>query len=1051
MTPQPRPLRSARLRTLLGFAFTFVFALALHAASATKSFNIPAGDAAVTLKLFSEQSGLAIMFAPEKVQGVETKAVAGELTPQEALDRLLADTRLYATPTKQAGGYSIRRENAAESKNANRAIAENSVRPEKSDSRYETDANGEKVLKLDTFEVFGRKSLNMDIRRTRDDSQPYVIFERETIESSGATDLNTFLKDRLSMNTQASTGSQQANSLGNTSAVNLRGLGTSQTLILIDGHRTASRASSGLLGQANINGIPLAAIERVEVLAAAASGIYGGNATGGVINVVLRRDYVGAEIGLKYDNSFDTDSAIRRVDFSAGLGLENGKTNILLAGSWTDNNEMWEQDRGLVARARARILANNPTSTVFFATTPPMGSTPNIRSVDGSPLFGAGTPNFTSVPHGYAGGGGLAPLQLNAGKYNLELADSAQPANAGGNQRRVGLTGLNEQSSLSATVRRQFAPFLEIFVDSSYSKQDGMFRNAFGSGIFSYTVQATAPNNPFGKAISVRVPTDALDGYFATHNNRARVVSGAIVQLPFNWKTELDYTWDRYRAWNEAPRVLSAAGTAAISNGTVDVLRDTSRFPLDLTPYIVRGGFSTPSTMVLKDAAWRAAGPTFQTGAGSIMLSALLESRDEVLKDSFDYTATGTINWSPRSTAKVQSAYLEASIPVVSRVNARTGVQELELQLAGRYDKYKLNAATPSLAFTPTSVPVRTTGSDSSENPTIGLRYRPFEALMFRASYGTGFLPPSVDQLVPGSPQNFAGTLFPQTATDPKRGNEAVTQVVSRLSGGNPNLRPELSESFTFGLVFTPRQLAGFRLSIDYVKLEKTDAFGSPGNIDLTTFERLFPERVTRSAPVPGDPFPVGKITAIDTTLVNLSRATIEAVDVAVDYERKVGAHTLSGFMSGTWQPHYVSRFFEGERDVEYAGVALAPIGIASSIPAVWKGTIGATVASRGWKSGWVARYVHGYWLSATHAVDVNQGSARVASQIYHDWFLNFSVQKLFRLRPRKVTDRAEIQLGVNNIFNAMPPFDVSRTGTYYSALGDPRGSSYYISLKKAF
>src|SRR5690606_29527531 len=99
----------------------------------------------------------------------------------------------------------------------------------------------------------------------------------------------------------------------------------------------------------------------------------------------------------------------------------------------------------------------------FFANgaVPPLGATPNIRSVSGAPLFGPGSPRFTSVPAGYAGGGGLEPLRANAGIYNFDLADSAQ--SGAGN---AGLLGASDRLSAGLTVRREFTDNISAFIDA---------------------------------------------------------------------------------------------------------------------------------------------------------------------------------------------------------------------------------------------------------------------------------------------------------------------------------------------------------------------------------------------------------------------------------------------------------------------------------------------------------------------------------------------------------------------------------------------------------
>src|SRR5262249_47516946 len=132
--------------------------------------------------------------------------------------------------------------------------------------------------------VKGSKNLNMDIQRTANDPQPWVVFDREEIQQSGAAEIQEFLKTRLTMDTnQQSANQSPANIPGNVSTIKRGGLGSSQTLVLVDGRRvpTLIAANGTTPSQADLNGIALAAVERIEVLPSTASGIYGGGATGG--------------------------------------------------------------------------------------------------------------------------------------------------------------------------------------------------------------------------------------------------------------------------------------------------------------------------------------------------------------------------------------------------------------------------------------------------------------------------------------------------------------------------------------------------------------------------------------------------------------------------------------------------------------------------------------------------------------------------------------------------------------------------------------------------
>jgi len=1038
----------ALLRLLCLVALMPAFLLAGE--TAAKNFDIPAGKAEATLRQFAAQSGVELAYATDQVKDVATSAVAGEHTPLAALEKMLAGTPLLVVKDSKPGAFALRREGPA-GPNARRAIAKNSDRPGE-----KTEEKAEKPLELPTFEVMGSKLLNMDIKRSRDDAQPYVVFEREKIEQSGALNLEEFLKQRLTMNTAARSSSQVATQLaGNTSSVNLRGLGASQTLILIDGHRAAGALSggpaSGAAAQADINGIPLSAIERIEVLPTTASGIYGGSATGGVINIILRRDYAGAELKATYDNTFDTDTAIRRLDFAAGFTLEHGKTSVLLAASYSDRNELWAQDRNIIQDARQTIVRNlggNPTTVA--GTFPVLGATVNIQSANGSSLFGSGTSSITFLPAGYTSAAGLAPLLANACRFNLDLADTAQSSIGAGGGGRQAFGSVPTTESLTLTVRRQFSPALQIFLELAGSNNSSRAWSNL-AGPLGFTIAANAPNNPFGQTIRAVVPIGIADSFTTATSTERRVVAGAIFKLPRSWQAEVDYIWSRSRYSAQAAFGLSAAATTAISTGALNILRDPAL--IDFSAYLTPGARNAPYYATLENPVLRFSGPLLELPAGTVGLSSLVEYRKESLSDGYQFTSTAT-TYSPSRSQSLGAVYLEAKVPIIAALDPATGVRGLELQLAGRYDDYTLNGANvisglPAQTFPApaTVVVVRAKNQRDSINPTAGVRYVPLPGVVLRASYGTGFLPPTLNQLAANSPVT-------QTASagiaDPRRGNTALIPPYTTISGGNANLRPEESESWSAGIVLTPAFAPRLRLSLDYTRIEKTDNIGQLSTQQLIDNEALLPGRITRGANLPGDQSGwAGPITALDNTVVNVSRASLEAYDAALDYEfdlKELGR--LGAFAAATWQPHLKTRLAPTAPELENAGVGFGSI----STPLKFKANAGASWKRGAWTFNWVARYFDSYvvvhpTLSTSATTYQRQGSNRVASQIYHD----ISISRRFG-EPRRLglgfLNGLEIQVGARNILNAAPRFDVNNTTDLYSGFGDPRLASYYVSVK---
>ena len=181
------------------------------------------------------------------------------------------------------------------------------------------------VQKMAEFVITETKAIpyqngNMDVPRTSNDVQPYTMINQEAILESNSYDLNNFLKDQLTQNAVVQDYSQLAPTAGangnngTSSQVNFRGLGNLHTLILVNGYRIPSYQIIGVQYQPNINGIPLGAIDHIEVLPSSASGIYGSSAVGGVLNVILKKNYSGGEFATSYQSTGDGKAPQLKVD-----------------------------------------------------------------------------------------------------------------------------------------------------------------------------------------------------------------------------------------------------------------------------------------------------------------------------------------------------------------------------------------------------------------------------------------------------------------------------------------------------------------------------------------------------------------------------------------------------------------------------------------------------------------------------------------------------------------------------------------------------------------
>lgn len=869
----------------------------------------------------------------------------------------------------------------------------------------------------------------MDLVRSENDAQGYVILGRDKIEQSGATNVEDLLRQQLSMSSSFSSSSNNAGGFGGASSkISLRGLPASQTLVLINGRRAAgvgSRGNSEGSDQPDLNGIPMAAIERIEVLPASASAIYGGGALGGVINVILRRDYVGTEVNLRYETTDDGEAPVRTGNLTTGFALEGGRTQVLLSAQYQKTSELRAKDRDFLQRGRARQLANNPDSLLIpsgVTENPPAGALVNVRSANGSPLFGPGSSYYTHLPAGYRGWqlDGLAPLVANQGTYSLDPAVGALNGFTG----EASLIGWTEAKSAMVNVTRAFTDNLDVFFDAAH---DETKQNAADTyyGVGTATLAANSPNNPFGRAVRISYPLslrDRTSGPSRGIVKSDRAAVGFSWKLPGDWRLVGDYAWSRssidysYRRQFGTPTLGQA-----VNAGVVDLLRDTNVFPTDADRYS-----NVPHTLTetwQRDTTLRAAGSLGSWYAGSWQLAAGLEHREIDSYGTVDYTTPPVPT---RRNQTTNSLYAEATVPLASPALGIPGLYSADLQLAVRHERYDVEGSGAKFDAT---------------MPTFGLRYQPIESLILRASYGKGFVAPSYSQLV-----DPVLSTTPSSINDPRRGNEFNDQVFT-LSGGNPNLEPETAKNFNAGLVFLPTALPNLRVSLDYFRIKKNNNITTLSAQQVVDNEALYPGRVIRAPLQPGDTQGVGAVQQVNTYAMNMLRMETSGIDLAASYRwntTRYGTFGLSG--SATFTHYYRQQATASSGLVDHANI---PSYNGGNTPIDTRGVLALTWSGDAWSAGWASEYYGSYKLNPTSTTAIaNQGSDRVSSQLYHDAFVRYRVGQ--QNGAWGLLGNVELTLGLKNVFDKKPPVDMSTT-YYYSTFADPRQRRIYLNIKKTF
>ncbi len=1061
------------------------------------SLQISAQPMREALAALAAQTGVQLIFPADVAEDLAAPAINGNYTVRDALDVLLANSglrqdwinaRTVAIRVKEIGTQPP--DAAATSKGVQRstASAQRMARVEFSDdqSTWVTADIPNSRPSLDEHRVIDSKGIpemlvegvrtsNTDIRRTEDDVQPYVVFKADDIERAMAPDLGTFLRTHLPMNQARGSEAQNlASSRGNQSRVDLRGLGADQTLILVNGRRMPGVSDGEDFGQPDINGIPLSAVERIEILPSTAGGIYGGGATGGVLNIILKRNYSNLDLTARYDGTFAGGGVRRRLDAVGGFALEGGRTSVMVMASYQDGNPLYTGDRNLAARARNLQDANDPDA--YTASTYPVhGYTTNIKSVSGRNLVlvdgmqSLGWPT-ASVPLGYAGPAsdeGAAFLGTS-GHYNTDFAED--PAGL-----QYSLVAAPTVRSAAVNLRREFTDRIEAFLD--VSRYDNRAVKVGSGTVASATnvVLPVGPNNPFTEAVRLAIPIPGYDArrlLTRSGSETEQISGGLIVRLPREWTLQGEYSWSRSTfTYDYRAAFLTQDGLAALLDGRLDPLSDVNAYPMDFSAYYPdeagqRSGAVLKYPTLHKDATLRVAGPLLHLPGGPLRLAAVLENREQYASDQLrtdynpgldpDYTyyaAGGTTT---------RSVYAELTAPMVSAGNARPGLRGLDLQASYRYDGTHIRTRPFDDIFVPVpsadgpffDTPFQT--SDVSGNQyTLGLRYTPAGSLAFRLSFGEGILPPAPVQLsealLPVEFVNFSGLI------DSKRGDTFVTdETVERFSIiGSLLLRSERSQSWSAGIIVTPDILPGLRLSVDYTRIEKTDEVTTLSDQSYLDLEDSFPGYIVRDPLTPADQalgYTGGVIRELNFGYVNLAYSLLEAYDIQADYNWSTRFGEFAANVVATWQPHFEQQATPESDVVDQVGYSNGPLKLRANAGLRW---------SRGALSlGWNMQYYDASRVYSTtastsrrNATVRGQGSEWISTQTYHDVFGRYRFERSPSF-AHGLLQNTELLISVQNVFNHSPPILASASSYFvagYSTEGDPRLRRYSIAITKRF
>ncbi len=842
---------------------------------------------------------------------------------------------------------------------------------------------------------------------------PISVFDAAALEASGQTTLEDFLQEVPSM-----TGGQLGSSVNNgnpgLATVSLRGLGSSRTLVLLNGRRLSSSGPS--TGVVDLNTIPTTAIERVEILRDGASTIYGSDAIAGVINIITKKNFEGAEINFDAGTSQENDGQEYLAAWTFGATSDEG--HVMMNVQYTRRHDIFQGDRKFsdcpLFESGDQVLCGGSGTTTparFFIPSSDDGLIvdPNTGEVR---VFDPARDGFNFAEVSYL----ITPQEV------------------------VTFYGYGEQELWDWKDFTTFGTFGEILYANRQSDQLLAAEGTF----FLPTAPATNPGNPTGEdAIIARRLAETGGRSFNQDLNMWRGVVGIDGEFCNEWTWDISYNYSRWvdsqidrgranpdrfttlldpaacAADPECAAAVDAAGVTAwnpfVSGTFTDPLQDYAlvvNSPVEkatlnsLQANIAGdfGGFSMPNTS--EPFAWAAG----------------YERRRERTETTVDgaaglgliYFVSG-VDWG--GGYDVDEVYGEVRLPIMEGCD---WADLLAVEASFRYSDYD------------------TIGDDTTF--AVVIDWAPFEQLRLRGTWGEGFRAPGLDDLF------LPPTQSAETYTDPcvnwggstdanLRANcaadglppdfELGSSQATGLFGGNEDLKAEESENWTVGIVWTPTFVEDLSFTLDYFDITIDDAIGTFNTNTIVSncytspnFSSPSCDLITGGAAVGVPPLPTAPTRrAQDGTIAgqllnaqNISTFETSGVDLGADYTMDLGPGVFTFSGSATWLDEWKYQASEFEPTVDLAGkFGVDPVTTRIAAFPEWKIYASFDYEYDCWASTVVVRM-------EGDVDDIDPRDTDLATHVDNTWYMDFNF-RYFRWEDITLSG------GIRNLWNQQPPY----------------------------
>jgi len=952
-------------------------------------------------------------------------------------------------------------------------------------------ANAEEAVKVKDVERISVIGSHIKVNHDTG-ALPVTAISAEDIENSGAISGAELLADIPQQGDVAFNSSRAVGGVndarGDVSSYNLRGLGTGNTLVLLNGRRLVLHPGTQSenfvpVTTANANTLPVRGLKRVEILRDGAAAIYGSDAVAGVVNYALKDNYEGAELNLNYGTEEGTERDILNLSGATGFFLNEDKTHISMSAGYYKREMIMASEKSYAKSADLRENSRFPDEVIITGT-----------DDEGNPIYGnTDLHNLnSSTPWGEFNTGTLGTFHLQPDTLSgCENSDSrGNPTTAldvegvcvdRGSQPSSDGYDRNSERSLSSGVERanfygmlthQVNDEIELYSEALYyyAKADRVREQAANLTSQRFTISENAFYNPFGEEVSLRKyrPVDTGPRNIEVTDTSYRLLTGLRGYFnEWDWDSAVLYskasTEDKAnrihtQRFQEAINSTNQATAYDVFNGAdinnTNIGDPTGNNQSVIDSFMIDVVRESETELALFDFKISRA-DLFELPAGDVGFAAGVEYRYESFFDirsdtlntneqfldilggakDEDQFASVVLGSSPTPDAagsrNVFSAYTEFAVPLLEGLPF---IERLDMQIAARYERF----------------------SDVGDimKPKAALSWIINDYVQFRASYAEGFKAPGLPQVVAVDISRL------NTRSDPVTGSRYGALEVR---SGSDKLKPEESENISWGFVIQPTKNLTF--TADWWQLDQTDTVGLINSQTQLLYDAMLRYQdpagngntlITRG----GDD---NEVVAIKNDYVNLQDRESSGLDIGIAYDLetslgkfkfKANAAKLMKFnqLADDVTTQVIAAQNSDDQGLvdalKYSGDKITITGSGNLIGQngrpEWRVTSSLDWRKEAWGAGLRYRYVSGF---EDTSLDYSVGEEDFKYQV--DSFSKVDTYVNYRL-PKSVMEKTKVTLGIKNLTDKKPPIADESFG-YNSSVHSSLGRYFYMNINKKF